>query len=977
MIKVCGYTLKEELCRSNDSILYRGERDKDNEPVLVKTYNTIGNKSSCIEKLKQELLNLSNHRIEGFLSLYGVGSYSDGIVLVFQDFKGIPIVEYFQKYHWGIIQFLDVAIQFIEILINIQKSNIIHKVRSPENILYDHESGRIKIIDSGISHFLTKEDDYLSNPDLLIKTLPYTSPEEHSLLHMTPNFSSDLYLAGVLFYELITGEKPFQRESPIEIINSNLTENAPSIFELAPEVPSIVGKIILKMIENQQEERYRTGKGLIFDLERCREEYINSGKISDFTLGSRDLVDKIFLPSKIFGRKNEIDIIKKEYKKVQNGDFRTLLISGQPGIGKTRLVEELQGFFIEKGSYYIDWKCCKDRNDLSYDMIMQAFAKFIRRLLSEDEEEVERCRERIIDAVGINGTLIIEKIPDLEKLIGVQPDVEPLPPTRAKNRFKDIFNSFVGSLPSKEHPLVIFIDDLQWCDLSSFMFISDMLASNEEKKYIYLLGAYQNNKLEANHPLKNLIMRAKESEWPVDIIRLEPLNADDCHRMISNMTGSNNTELKPLIKFISDVSLGNPNLIVDVLLSFQKEGILCLNDENQWNWDIRSIHKIDLPEDIIGPFLSRIETLPANTRDLLKLCACMGYQFSIVDFCEAVDMEKSVVFADLSPAVEIGVLIIDENSISFIHKKLHQAIRQNIPKDEFKKINRRIGNKLLSIIPRGVNPEGVDNLFTIVDHLNDGINKNLNRISVFKLARLNYYAGNRALKYFNFEISNKYFRQSVRLLSDDYWDSYYEFRFSSYINLARSEMAIGNHKESLALLDILLERSINDLDKIECLVVQSANLLSIGEYYIAIETLNKGLEYFNNSIPIDAESVRIKIDEYAGTIDDYSIDPFEIINKETSFSRRDLILFSLYNNLIPAYYSIGQVDKFFLAALQSVKLCLNTGIHYKAIYPFSVYLAFLLEKGNFHKAFRYEDLIIHLCRKYPDSSGQTRGLSSI
>lgn len=874
--------------------------------------------------------------------------------------------------------FFRIACKLAQGLDDVHKAGIVHGGVKPHNILIEPDTLDIRLIDFMTPLDVRDVSHFIYDRSFVEGTLAYTSPEQTGRINHRVDFSTDLYSVGIVFYELLTGRLPFFSTDPLELIHSHLAEEAPGMHELNPEIPSVMGKIVSRLTLKQPEKRYQSGVGLLVDLTRCRDEWLSTGTAGEFPLGSRDRRHRVVFVSKMVGRDREAGIILKEYERAVEGSFRCLLISGLPGIGKTRLIQELQKPIVEHRGYFTSGKFDVYQKNIPYSSLIQALRNLMRTFLTESDERVATWKKRIMDAVGDHGKVITEVIPELAILIGPQPEVRPLPPVESRNRFHDLFGRFLTCLAGEKHPLTVFIDDLQWCDAASFDFLSNVFANYKEHPYLFLLGAYRHNEVDSSHPLAKLIRSIKEDGQPLEETRLGPLEPRYCHEMVSYILDSPLSQTQDLSEFIARLTEGNPLFVSESLSYLHNEELLYLDENRCWQWDLDKIRRTDMPSTVVGLFSSKVRSLPPDAVTLLEYCACMGNRFAPDEVSLVRDIRLLDLFETLKPALGEGLLMESKDQLQFVHDRVQEAVLSGIKPERRRLIHWEIGNHLLSVVPENADLEKLDNLFAIAAHLNLGRKETLKRKTAYRLSDINFHAGNKALDSLAAEAANEYFRHSLELLPEDCWDTQYDRTFKIFQELAKTELMCGRYEHSEKLLNQLLEHAKTDLDKAEALAEQTTSLSSIGNFIKAIETANRGLAFFGKSIPEDPELAEKKREELMNEIKAKHVDVWNtILNMPFTEERKSKIELAFYSELIPDLYMSGLVPQLYLSAVQSTQHCLAGGMDESVIYSFSIMGLYLGEQGEFEQAFRYEDLARDLSAKNPNTFGATRGMNGI
>jgi predicted ATPase/two-component sensor histidine kinase/tRNA A-37 threonylcarbamoyl transferase component Bud32 len=978
---ISNYEMLEKIAETPHTAIFKAYHKKNPDRLLVlKTLNA----SSMSEYKKAQIRQKIEHLkvLNDPLVIIPLSfDDNDGICFITQDyFEGCTLDKWMKtRSNISLNDFFTIAIGLAFALEKVHEAGIIHGGIKPHNILVDPGTLDIRLIDFISAHDVRDVSHFIYDSSFVRGTLSYTSPEQTGRISHRVVFSSDLYSLGIVFYEMLTSSLPFSSNDPLELIHSHLAQEASHVNELNQDIPTTLSNIVAKLMLKEPEKRYQSASGLLADLVRCRDEYSITGKIREFPLESCVCTQRVTFISKMVGRDSEAQIILEEYEHVARGEFRSLLISGLSGIGKTRLIQELQKSIVNHRGYFTSGKFDVYQKSIPYSSLIQALRNLMRTFLTESDERVVTWKDNILKTVGLNGRVLTDVIPELEILIGPQPEVQQLPPVESLNRFHDIFDRFLACLASEENPLTLFIDDLQWCDVASFDFLANVFANYKTHPYLFLTGAYRHNEVDTSHSLCKLVRNIRESGQPLKEIRLGPLKPEHCHEMVSYILDSTLAQTKTLSDFISTLTEGNPLFVSESLSYLHNEDLLYLDNERQWRWDLDRIRQSRMPTTVVALFSSKIQKLPKKLITMLEYCACMGNSFSPSELSLIRGTTLLETFETLKPALGQGLLIENKNQLQFIHDKVQEAALSAIPKDRRRQIHCQVGNHLLSAVPKGADIEKLENLFTIVSHLNLGKENNPDAETRYFLSDINYHAGNKALNSLAIEAANEYFNLSRELLPDDCWkDDHYERTFRIFQKAAKTELMFGNYGNSERLLNHLLDHAKTDLDKAECLAEQTTSLSSIGNFIKAIETANRGLVYFGKAIPDNSDEADRRRQELMTEIASNDIDVWEtILNMPFTKDRKSKIELAFYSELIPDLYMSGLVPQLYLSAAQSTQHCLSGGMDDSVIYSFSIMGLQLGEQKEFEPAFKYEDLARDLSAKYPNTFGATRGMNGI
>src|SRR4028118_78987 len=505
MLKLDGYQILTSIYESANSIIYRGIRQQDNQAVILKMLKEDYPTPSELTRYKQEYEITRNLDTDGVVKAYGLEHYQRTLVIILEDFGASSLKQLMSvgtKAIMPLHDFLNIAIAVVEILDNIHAANIIHKDINPANIVLNPVSRIVKIIDFGISTVLNRENPTLRNPNVLEGTLAYMSPEQTGRMNRSLDYRTDFYSLGVTFYELLTGQLPFETSEPLELVHCHIAKPPVPPHLLSKgvgEIPKTVSDIVMKLMAKTAEERYQSAFGIKADLEECLNQLHQHNVISVFPLARRDISDKFQIPQKLYGREREIDALLSAFERVTSDKSELMLIAGYSGIGKSALVQELYKPITQKRGYFISGKFDQYQRNIPYSAVVSAFQELVKQLLTESEEQLQEWREKLLAALGINAQVVIDVIPEIEVIIGKQPAVPELGSTEAQNRFNFVFQNLIKVFTNPGHPLALFLDDLQWADGASLKLMQLLMTASYPG--LFLIGAYRDNEVSSAHSL--------------------------------------------------------------------------------------------------------------------------------------------------------------------------------------------------------------------------------------------------------------------------------------------------------------------------------------------------------------------------------------------------------------------------------------------------------------------------------------------
>ena len=820
-----------KIYESINSIVYRGKRIEDDKPIIIKLLKEDYPTPEELTRYRQEY-DITRHLSDysGVVNVYDLEKYQNNLIMCLEDFGGKSL------------DFIDIpiAIKITDILAQIHQNNIIHKDINPSNIVYNPSTKILKFIDFGISTLSPRQHLSLKNPEVLEGTLAYISPEQTGRMNRALDYRSDFYSLGVTFYQLFTGRLPFESDDAMEIVHCHLAKQP----QMPDDLPLMLSKIIMKLMAKAAEERYQSAWGIKADLEIV----LNNPK-DFFELGRFDVSERFQIPEKLYGRENEIKILVDGFEKVSQGDKQIMLIAGYSGVGKSVLVKELYKSLTQKRGYFISGKFDQLQRNIPYQAIIEAFKQLVQQLLSESDAQLKQWKDKLLTALNPNAQIIIDVIPEIELIIGKQTALAILGGIESQNRFNLVFQNFIQVFCQIQHPLVIFLDDLQWIDSASLKLL-ELLMTNKESKALFLIGAYRDNEISLN--------------FTANHINLKPLEFKDLNQLIADTVHKNPQQVKPLTDLIISKTEGNPFFVNEFLKTLYEENLLYFTRE--WQWNIAQIEAQNLTDNVIDLMIGKLKKLPKKTQKILRLAACIGNKFDLKTL--SIISEKLDCLPELLPALQQG-LILKNETFSFTHDRIQQAAYALIDDNNKQKVHLKIGRLLLK---RSHVFE--TKIFDIVEHFNISFALIKNQAEKHAIARLNLIAAKKAKASSAYKAAYNYFQNGLNCFS--YWKLEYDLTLTLYIGAVETAYLSGDFEQMEHLAEIVLENSVNLLDVLPIYEIKIQAHISQNNMATAI---NIGLEYLKQlginfpkqptKLHILREYLKVKIALAGKRIDDF------------------------------------------------------------------------------------------------------------
>ncbi|MCL1471039.1 trifunctional serine/threonine-protein kinase/ATP-binding protein/sensor histidine kinase [Argonema antarcticum] len=892
-----GHRITEQLYAGDRTLVYRGFRESDAEdgsalrlrtPVVIKLLRNEYPNFSELVQFRNQYTIAKNLNLPSIVKPLDLVPYKNAYALIMEDFGGVSLSTYLKvatdqnqpSKSLSLENFLDLALQLADILHYLYQNRVIHKDIKPANILINPDNKQIKLIDFSISSLLPRETQEIQNPNILEGTLAYLSPEQTGRMNRGIDYRSDFYSLGVTFYELFTRQLPFVSDDPMELVHCHLAKQPIPAHQIQPKVPLLLSKIVSKLMAKNAENRYQSALGLKHDLEICLAQLQETSNIETFVLGTRDITDRFLIPEKLYGRETEVDNLLAVFERVSQGSTEMMLVAGFSGIGKTAVVNEVHKPIVRQRGYFIKGKYDQFQRNIPFSAFVQAFRDLMGQLLSESDPQLQIWKTRILSAVGDNGQVLIEVIPELERIIGSQPSAPELSGSAAQNRFNLLMQKFVQVFTTAEHPLVMFLDDLQWADGASLKLLQLLM---EDTGHLLVLGAYRDNEVSPVHPFILTVDEIVKSGATVNTITLQPLSLADMNQLVADTLNCDLPLAQPLTELVYKKTQGNPFFATQFLKALHDDGLIkfyppqsLLGKETQGGWqcDIAQVKALAITDDVVEFMALQLQKLPTHTQEVLKLAACIGAQFDINTLAivgetspeeTAAVLWKSLQEGFILPTTEIYKFFIQTDSPSaiessanptykFLHDRVQQAAYSLIPDSQKKATHLKIGQLLLQ---NSSEIQQEEKLFDIVRHLNQGEELITQQSERETLAKLNLKAGQKARNSTAYSAANIYLQTGIELLTVNCWQTQYELTINLYVAAAEAAYLNADLDCMEQMAALVLQEAQTILDKIKIYKIQIVAQTAQSKMLEAIAIARDALGQLGVELPTAPDEAKI------------------------------------------------------------------------------------------------------------------------
>jgi predicted ATPase/signal transduction histidine kinase len=760
------------------------------------------------------------------------------IALVLEDPGGEPL-EHFLSAPMEIVAFLRLAISIAAALARVHQHRLVHKDIKPANILVDHATGKVRLTGFGIASRLRRERQSPAPPETIAGTLAYMAPEQSGRMNRSIDTRSDLYSFGVTLYRMLTGSLPFTASDPVEWVHCHMARKPLPPHERLPSVPATVSAVVMKLLAKAAEERYQTAAGAESDLRHCLLEWETHHRVDEFALGEHDTPDQLLVPEKLYGRASEIEMLLSACGRVaKSGRPELVFVSGYSGIGKSSVVNELHKALVPLHGFFASGKCDQHKRDIPYATLAQAFQSLIRPLLGTSEAGLHDWRDAFHEALGSNGSLVTNLVPGLQHIIGDQPPASDLPLQDAQARFQQVVRRFIGVFARPEHPLALFLDDLQWIDTATLDLLESLV---QELRYLLLIVAYRDNEVDSSHPLIRKLDTIRQTGAILQEIRIPSLQREDLERLIADTLHCELEQATPLAQVVHEKTGGNPFFAIQFIYALAEEELLCFDHEHaRWSWDLHRIQATSCIENVVALIIGRLNRLPVETQKAVQQLACVGNRADIKTLSILHGASEEEIHSLLREAVRLELMARVDTSYVFVHDRVQEAVYSLIPEQTRAEVHLRLGRMLSVQTPLERREEAI---FDIVNQLNRGAALIVSPDEREQVAELNLVAGKHARASTAYGSALNYLIAGAAMLPEDCWQGRYDLAFALEYHRAECEFLTGNLAAAERRLSSLSHRASNLADRaaVSSLRIDLFMTLDRGDRSVQV-----GLEYLRS-----------------------------------------------------------------------------------------------------------------------------------
>ena len=851
--------MNEELIHeSHRSKIFLVTEEKGGDPIVLKVLNNDFPSPSDIAQLYNEPSVLEGLELTGVRKIIGRTKVKNKHALKMEYFNGISLKKAFVDKQNDVLDFLYIAIEICKTLDEVHAAGVTHKDISPSNILVQLQERKINIIDFEFSSRTVSKSYDLSNPTNLVGTISYCSPEQTGRINRAVDHRSDLYSLGATFYELLATQPPFIGKDAMELVHFHIAHAPKPLHELNANVPIALSKVIGTLLEKNAEDRYQSARGLQRDLEICLDQYSQTASIESFEIGRHDFWGEFSIPEKLYGRDQEISKILSIFERCAAGEPELLLVNGYSGTGKTVLVHEVHKPITLARGFYVEGKYDQFQKSIPYSGILQAIVNLIDLVLLEDEQTINRISSRVSQALGEEGQVLTNLVPNLELLIGPQRELPELTGEDSRRRFDYVFGKFFAAFCDADHPIVLFLDDVQWADAASFQLIQNLLTAREVTN-ILCICAYRSNEVPQGHALHATIAGLNSAGVSLSNIDIGNLSDADIGQLVADAVAyePSSTPIVELTNLIIEKTQGNAFFTTQFLKSIEENGdVYYERNSNQWKWDLEKIRAKNLTDNVIEFLTAKIRLLPVSTQYVLKTAAALGSTVDMQMFDIIYSGTEQARAEEFDRAIHEGLMFkLSTGQFKFAHDRVMEAVYSLLEPDE----KAHLHKKIAQLLEENSDEQEIESrLFEIVNHFNFAMDNGCVFADLDNHhAKLNYRAAVKAKGNSAFQLSLDYLLRAKKLLSADSWEDTYALTYEIHKEITEVSYLCANYEVTDEHFAIVDEKAESVMDRVKVYEVKINSFKALNDLPSAIDLGLEALRLLGRKIPRHPSKARV------------------------------------------------------------------------------------------------------------------------
>ncbi len=851
------------LCQGNRYSVYRAYCSKNESFVTLKLPRMEKPRESDVQRLRQVHKLLSGRKLDGVMSVLDLQSEGGLTALVMEDAGSRTLAQFIAEAAgpMALKPFMVAAVRLVRAVQAIHDQGIVHCELCPGNICSNAGLDKLTLVDFGKAselNLIEQSRVELIRPGRLRGALRYMAPEQTGRMNCAIDFRSDLYSLGVIFYEMLTGTPPFVSDDALELVHAHLSQTPKSPYLLNSDIPQILSELVLKLLAKAPDDRYQSAAGLVYDLAYLQKNLESEpASVADFALGSMDRPHTLSMPEKLFGRERELHVLKQAFEHMlKSNRTELLLVSGYSGVGKTALVRSLYDPLAREWGFSLAGKFDQLKRDIPFATISQAFQDLVQYILTESEEQIAYWTEKLQAELGAGLGLIVRLIPQLELLIGKQQAVIELGSEESK-RFKTVFRQFIKVFARPEHPLVLFLDDLQWADADTLQLIKSLVLDGDGLSLL-LIGSYRDNEVGDDHLLTHMLAEifSSNEEIKINSIALRPLSVDSLNELVAETLRVGLHDAIELTNLIYDKTRGNPFFAIQFLQTLHQENLILFNSvTGTWTWELSKLEALQYADNVVDLLISRLRKLPVQAAQLMKVASCLGNYGDLETLASVFGRNPQQMDEALLEVTRAGLLLLQGGSYRFLHDRVQQASYALIDEAQKPLEHLRIARLIFSKLS---NEELETSIFDLVNQYNLAVGLVDSSAERVRLAQLNLIAGRKAQKNTAYSSALQYFAAGLSGLDEVGWNDNHLLLFNLQFAYAQCFWLMAQFAEAEQKFEQLLPFTESAIERASVYRMLAEICLCQSNYGQAVQNCLKGLTLLG--VEVSAHPDRAQVD---------------------------------------------------------------------------------------------------------------------
>ena len=956
----CSYQILNLIGKTASSSLYRAHSLQHGTRALLRILDPENRLPERMEGFRREYRLLQLLDIPGVIKPVALVDAPESLMMVLDDVEAAPFENFLNQLKSDLPLCLRLGIQLAHMLAGLHAARLFHGDLRPANLLLD-SAQKLYLADLSRATCDTQQRDTGSVPST--GDWAYISPEQTGRMNRVPDYRSDFYSLGVMLYRMLTGQLPFHGKDALEWAHCHIARLPVPPAELCPAIPPMVSAIVMKLLAKMPEDRYHSGHGLRQDLETCLAQWETQGAIAPFVPGAQDVPGRLQIPRSLVGREAEAQLLRESLETMTvSGRPALLLVSGSAGVGKSAIVHELRQPVVERGGYFISGKFDQYQRDIPYATVTQAFRELVQQILAESKARISEWRQQIQEAVGTNGQLIVDVLPQMELIIGKQVPVPELPPAETQNRFRVTFEKFISVFTQQAHPLTLFLDDLQWADAASLRLIKELVTASDQR-FLLVIGAYRDNEVSPSHPMVQTLDDMRREGMTVTEVALLPLSEVALSTFIDAMLQCERCTTAPTAHLIYEKTGGNPLFVIQFITALAEERLITFDAAARtWRWELAGISAKSFTDNVAELMISKFARLPAPAQAALQRLACLGSSAPVDMLMMLCRQPEAHIQTALFAAARAGLILQTEDTVSFQHDRVREAAYLSIPAATRAALHLQIGRLLMAGKTQSQIEETV---FTIVNQFNSGAEAITDAKEKALLCQLNFLAGTKAKAAVAFHSARNFLERARALLPADAWQVQYQDAFTITLALSECEYLVGNLEKAEELAELTLSKAQSNRDRTRVYLLRMQLYQMVGRFDAAVNTMIEAARLFNMVFPdaepeveaaIDAEMREISACLQGRRIADVANGP-QLLDEDLA------AVIALLVEAIPATYFVRREYSALVSAM-ATRLSLHHGHTEDSCNAYSAYgMVPLARTRDISSAIEFSEMALELNRK--------------